>query len=103
MDPLLILIILLLVIIIGYILSRPFENPPDDKVGPPKKEDLQSQYESLLQEIKILQNEIANNNNPADLINQIESKKRKAADLLRQIRPNLADEINSWVGIFYDL
>ena len=95
MDPLLILIILLLVTLIGYILSRPFENPPDYQVGVKEEENLQENYDSLLREIKMMQREIQNRDNPDDLENQIEAKKRKAADLLRHLNPDLDDELNS--------
>jgi len=89
MDPLLILILIPLVIFIGYILSRPFENPPDYQFGVKGERNLQETYDSLLREIKTLQNEIQNSDNPDDLENRIKAKKRKAADLLRQLKPDL--------------
>ena len=95
MDPLLILIILLLVTLIGYILSRPFENPPDYRVGVKEEENLQKKYDSLLLEIKTMQREIQNSDNPDDLENRIEAKKRQAADLLRHLNPELVNESHS--------
>ena len=89
MDPLLLVILIPLVILIGYILSRPFENPPDYQVGTSPKNDLQDQYDSLLQEIRMLQSEIEASDHPEDIQNQIDSKKRQAARLLQKLQPNL--------------
>lgn len=89
MDPLLLLILIPLVILIGYILSRPFENPPDYQVGTSPKNDLQDQYDSLLQEIRVLQSEVEDSDHPEDIQHQIDSKKRQAARLLQKLQPNL--------------
>ena len=89
MNPVLVIIVIALVVIIGYILSRPFENPPTYKVNTSEKNDLRDQYDSLLREIKVLQNSIETDDNPNDLKKQIELKKRHAARLLRQINPDL--------------
>jgi len=89
MDPLLILILIPLVIFIGYLLSRPFENPPDYEFGTPVNDDLQEQYDSLLREIKLLQKDAEASDTPDDFNQQIKIKKRQAAKLLRQLKPNL--------------
>jgi hypothetical protein len=89
MDPLLFLILIPLVILIGYILSRPFENPADYQVGTSPKNELQEQYDSLLHEIRMMQREVEDSDHPEDIQNQIESKKRQAARLLRQLNPTL--------------
>jgi len=91
MDPLLILILIPIVIFIGYILSRPFENPPDYQFGSTKRDDLRDQYESLLRKIKLMQSEVEQSEHPLDLENKIKAKKRKAAELLRQLNPDLDD------------
>jgi len=89
MDPLLFLILIPLVILVGYILSRPFENPPDYQIGERPKNDLQDQYDSLLHEIRMMQREVEDSDHPEDIQNQIEFKKRQAARLLRQLNPTL--------------
>lgn len=89
MDPLLLFILIPIVILIGYILSRPFENPPDYQAGTSPKNDLQEQYNSLLDEIRILQSEVEASDHPEDLLNQIKMKKSQAAMLLRQLNPTL--------------
>lgn len=89
MDLLLLLILIPLVALIGYILSRPFENPQEYIASLPQKAALDDQYHALLHEIKALQNELETRDNPGKLKNQIEAKKQQAADLLRQIKPDL--------------
>lgn len=89
MDPLLLLILIPIVILIGYILSRPFENPPDYQVGTTPKNDLQDQYDSLLDEIRMLQSEVEASDHPEDVQNLIEAKKQQAARLLRKLNPTL--------------
>lgn len=89
MDPFLLLILIPIVILIGYILSRPFENPPDYQVGIIPKNDLQDQYDSLLNEIRMMQNQLETSEHSEDLVDQIKIKKRQAAMLLRQLNPTL--------------
>lgn len=95
MNPLLILILIPIVIFIGYILSRPFESPPDYQFGTTKKDDLQDRYDSILREIKLLQSKVEQSDHPLELENQIKAKKRKAAELLRQLKPDLDNETTS--------
>ncbi len=95
MEPLLIVIVLLLVIIIGYILSRPFDNPPDVPTAPPQESDCQQDYETLLDEIQSLQRERDSGGDIDGIEKQIKAKKKEAADILRQINPSLDNESNS--------
>ena len=95
MNPLLIIIVTSLVVIIGYILSRPFENPPKYTFDAPVKDDLQEQYDALIREIKRLQDEAETSDDVDSLKDRIDAKKRKAADLLRQLNPDLDEEISS--------
>jgi hypothetical protein len=84
MEPLLIVIVLLLVSVIGYILSRPFDNPPETPTPPSRKPDHKSAYEALLDEIKSLQDALNAGGDVDDIAEQISAKKQEAANLLRQ-------------------
>ncbi|MDF1520655.1 MAG: hypothetical protein RQ728_06810 [Brevefilum sp.] len=91
MEPLLIAIVLLLVIIIGYILSRPFDNPPETPTPPSRKADHKSAYDALLDEIKSLQEELKAGGDIDGIEEQIRVKKQEAANLLRQEKASLDD------------
>ncbi|HEY9121470.1 MAG TPA: hypothetical protein VIM80_00590 [Brevefilum sp.] len=95
MEPLLIAIVLLFVIIIGYILSRPFDNPPETRTPPSRKPDQKSAYEALLDEIKSLQNTLSAGGDVDDIEEQIRAKKQEAATLLRQENAPLDDRSKS--------
>jgi hypothetical protein len=91
MELLLIAIVLLLVIVIGYILSRPFDNPPEAPTPPSHKPDHKSAYDALLDEIKSLQDELNAGGDIDGIEEQIRAKKQEAANLLRQINASLDD------------
>lgn len=95
MEPLLIAIVLLLVIIIGYILSCPFDNPPEAPTPPSRKTDQKSAYDALLDEIKSLQDEMNAGGDVDGIEEQIRAKKQEAANLLRQINASLDDGLKS--------
>jgi len=95
MEPLLIVIVILLVVIIGYILSRPFDNPPEVPISPPQESGRHQAYQTVLDEIKSLQRERDSGGDIEVIEKQIQAKKQEAADLLRQINPSLDNESNS--------
>jgi hypothetical protein len=95
MEPLLIAIVLLLVIVIGYILSRPFDNPPEAPTPPSRKPDHKSAYDALLDEIKSLQDALNDGGDVDDVEEQIRAKKQEAANLLRQENASLDDRSKS--------
>ena len=103
MDPLLIVIVVILVVIIGYILSRPFDNPPDVPIAPPQESDRLQAYQTVLDEIKYLQRERDSGGDIEAIEKQIKAKKQEAADLLRQINPSLDNESNSWGAYLHDI
>ncbi len=84
MDPLLIVIVILLVVFIGYILSRPFDNPPEAPTPPSYKTDHKSAYDALLDEIRSLQEELNAGGDVDGIEEQIRAKKQEAANLLHQ-------------------
>jgi hypothetical protein len=95
MDPLLIVIVVILVVVIGYILSRPFDNPPEAPIAPSQESDRLQAYQNMLDEIKSLQRERNSGGDIEAIEKQINAKKQEAADLLRQINPSLDNESNS--------
>jgi hypothetical protein len=95
MEPLLIAIVLLLVIVIGYILSRPFDNPPEAPTPPSRKPDHKSAYDALLDEIKSLQDALNVGGDVDDIEEQIRAKKQEAANLLRQENASVDDRSKS--------
>lgn len=95
MEPLLIVIVILLVVIIGYILSRPFDSPPEVPISPTQESDHHQAYETVLGEIKSLQRERDSGGDIEGIEKQIKAKKQEAAHLLRQINPSLDNELNS--------
>jgi hypothetical protein len=95
MEPLLIIIAIILLLIIGYVLSRPFEHPPETAEMPHTGEDPQADYQDLLNEIKLLQRELESSQDTAAIEKKIEIKKRQAADLLRRIKPSMEKDRDS--------
>lgn len=95
MDPLLIVIVVILVVVIGYILSRPFDSPPEALIAPSQESDRLQAYQNMLDEIKSLQRERNSGGDIEAIEKQINAKKQEAADLLRQIYPSLDNESNS--------
>lgn len=95
MEPLLIAIVLFLVIVIGYVLSRPFDNPPVPPTPPSRKPDHKSAYDTLLDEIKSLQDALNVGGDVDDIEEQIRAKKQEAANLLRQENASLDDRSKS--------
>ncbi len=91
MDLLLIIITIIIIMGIAYVLSRPFTHPQPALEPPWETQDSQQQYESLLREIKTLQDECENFNAPEELCRQIKVKKQQAADLLRRINDPVLD------------
>jgi hypothetical protein len=87
MDLVLILIILAITVVIGYVLSRPFLNPEISEVVLGGVEsDLQEKYQTLLKEIKVLENayEVGNLDKEA-FLHQRDEKRFQAAECLREI------------------
>jgi len=91
MDILLIVITVVIVMGIAFILSRPFAHPKPATETAGKTQDYQRQYENLLLEIKILQDECENLDPQDEPCSQIEVKKHQAAHLLRLIEAPLAE------------
>ena len=92
MDILLIIITVVIVMGIAFILSRPFANPKPASLPARESPDIRRQYETLLREIKALQDECEHLNDPDEACSQIEEKKLQAADLLRRMNAPL-DEV----------
>ena len=88
MDPQLIILLVPLIGAIGYILSRPFENPPQTTTTV-NKDAMQQRYEALLLEINGLLQFADEKLDPKEVNKLIAAKKRQAADLLREIKPTL--------------
>jgi len=102
MDITLILILLALVIAIGYILSRPFLGTNHSQNNADMLQTYQTQYKSLLQEIKTLQTNWKTNTDTTAILAELEEKKELAANLLRLIQssskgndPSTEQESNS--------
>lgn len=92
MDYLVFLFILIVVIATGYVLSKPFTRQSE---GSYEKQliDYQRQYINLIEEIKEIEKEFEAGSIPIDdCIQQINEKKRKAAELLRIIDPTMKIE-----------
>lgn len=96
MDPLLIIITVTIVMGIAYILSRPFANPVKATEMPVESENYHQQYKRLLREIKVLQDECDHFDAPEEICNQIEEKKRLAADLLKLINAPVEVETSQY-------
>ena len=93
MDLFLIIITVVIVMGIAYVLSRPFANPKPVLETPRSSQDYQQQYQNLLKEIKILQDDCETVGAPEEICNQIEEKKQLAADLLRLINEPIQDQL----------
>lgn len=94
MDYLLFLFILVIVIAIGYILSKPFTKSSDAQKLTEPAADFEDQYETLLREIKVIEQEYKDGTIDQEAcLTQIDEKKKLAADLLRLIHPVVKDEI----------
>jgi len=93
MDLLLIIITIVIVMGIAYVLSRPFANPKPVPEIPQVTQDYQQQYQNLLREIKILQEECETMDAPEGIFSQIKEKKQLAADLLRLIKEPVEDQM----------
>jgi hypothetical protein len=91
MDILLIVITVVIIMGIAFILSRPFAHPKPATETAGKTQDYLHQYENLLREIKILQDECENLDGQDEACSQIEVKKHQAANLLRLIDTPLAE------------
>jgi len=91
MDFYLIAITIIIVLAIAYILSRPFTNAESLQGSSGYFDAYQAQYQSLLREIKNLENDCANGENDEGC-HQIVIKKEQAAQLLRLINPSLNDQ-----------
>lgn len=87
MDFLTIIITGITILFIGYILSKPFVKTETQKEDTALVDDVEDRYQTLLQEIKALQEENAQDGSTSERLNQIEEKKRQAAELLRQKDP----------------
>ena len=85
MDILLIVITGVIIMGIAFILSRPFAHPKPATETSGKTLDYHRQYEILLREIKILQDDCENFDAQDEACSQIEIKKHQAANLLRLI------------------
>lgn len=96
MDYLLIVTVIAIVFAIGYILSRPFLNPDALREAPSVVGDYHVQYQTLLGEIKTLEGECEVAEVSDTVCDQLEEKKRLAANLLRLIHPHLDDEFTAY-------
>ena len=88
MDLILILFIVVVIICMGYILSKPFTNQTNSSEEPPVEFDLyEEEYKTLLMEIKDIERDCEAGAIPeADCGEQIEQKKKEAANVLRSMR-----------------
>jgi len=92
MEYPLILLILIIVIVTGYVLSKPFTKQ-SERTYEDQLDDYQRQYQDLLEEIKDIEKECEAGSIPIDdCIDQVNEKKKMAADLLRAIDPTMKIE-----------
>jgi hypothetical protein len=96
MDIFLIVIIMAIIIAIGLILSKPFmdDNSLNAATGFKDSND-EIQYQQLLRAIKTLEDRCKAGESTDDICDQLDQKKRQAANLLRLINPNLEEESSS--------
>jgi len=103
MDIILIIITVVIVMGIAYILSRPFANPEPAPETSGTTLNYQRQYESLLREIKVLQDECENFDFSQEACVEIDEKKQLAANLLRLINEPVEKQITAYpVNEFVD-
>jgi hypothetical protein len=93
MDIFLIIITVVIIMGIAYILSRPFAHPQPTSVSTGNTQDVHRQYEALLREIKILQEDQDLDDSSIEISSQIEEKKQQAAQLLRLIDAPLEEDL----------
>jgi hypothetical protein len=96
MDIFLIVIVMAIIIAIGLILSKPFLDESSINIAPGIKNNKdENQYQQLLRAIKSLEDRCKAGENTDEICDQLDQKKRQAANLLRLINPNLEEESSS--------
>lgn len=96
MDIFLIVIVMAIIIAIGLILSKPFLDESSINTAPGIKNNKDEiQYQQLLRAIKLLEDRCQAVENTDEICEQLDQKKRQAANLLRLINPNLEDKRSS--------